>query len=363
MARRWSRLLAAMLLASTAGCAYLKNRWRDTLDTLDVGFTFSTKPQFGIYANCPFLAPAGYAKVDGYYAGIGGGKLGVMKHHQDAAALVLWGREDIEWGEGSGQARGVGPLGLSTTREGNPDYKPQCAHYLHLGFVGVTGNLNYREWPDFLLGWIGLDVAGDDNRDKRPPRGLVRLRSLERRFARPVNGLQLFVRTDKTAYTPDEPIVVETQLVNRLAGQDIAVYYEPFAQTPEGQEAEWLFKFYILDQENLRPRYISPVFSVPPGARARYYHHVVLPAGGFVGRRFTFPPPAHRDWLAPGKYVFLVSYRVEKDCRYVVLRPELTVAKVRQLGEDAAYRPVWTGMLHSNVVAFEVVKPRRFVLF
>jgi len=365
MARRlWLCALAvAGLWAGVPGCSYLRNRWRDTLDTLDVGFTFSTKPQFGLYANCPFMAPAGFAKVDGYYAGIGGGKIGVMKHHQDAAALVLWGREDIEWGEAEGKSRGVGPLGLSTTEEGNPEYKPQCAHYLHLGFFGVTGNLNYREWPDFLLGWVGLDVAGDDNREERPPRGLARLRQLERRIARPIGGLQLLISTDKTTYTPDEPIAVEVRLINRLRGRDITVYYEPFAETPEGREAEWVFKFYVLDQESLRPRYISPNFKVPLEARGRYYHHVVLPPGGFVGRRFVFPPPSQRNWLAPGKYVFLGTYQVDSDCRYVVLSPELTAAKVRLLGEEAAYRPVWTGRVSSNVWAFEVVRRRRRFLF
>lgn len=365
MARRWLPWLGAglALCAAATGCSYLRNRWRDTLDTLDVGFTFSKKPQFGIYANCPFMAPAGYAKVDGYYAGIGGGKVGVMEYHQDAAAAVLWGREEVEWGEKKGQARGVGPLGLSTTAKGNPDYKPQCAHYLHLGFIGVTGNLNYREWPDFLLGWIGLDVAGDDNRDKRPPRGLTRLRKLEPRIARPINGLQLYIRTTKRAYRPDEPIVLEAQLVNRLRGRDIAVYYEPFVATPEGGRAEWLFKFYLLDQENLRARYASPVFKVPPEARGRYYHNALLPPGAFVGRRFVFPPPRQRSWLAAGKYVFVATYQVDKNYPYVVLTPELTARQVKLLGTEAAYRPVWTGKLSSNVVAFEVVKRKRLALF
>jgi len=206
-------------------------------------------------------------------------------------------------------------------------------------------------------------VAGDDNRDKRPPRGLERLRKLEPRIARPIAGLQLFIRTNKTTYTTTEPIVLEVQLINRARGRDLAIYYEPFAQTPEGNEAEWLFKFYLLAQENLRPRYISPNFKVPKEARGRYYHHVVLPPGGFVGRRFVFPPPSQDNWLAPGKYVFVATYQVEKDCRYVVLTPELTARQVEQLGIEAAYRPVWTGRVSSNIAPFEVVERKRWSLF
>jgi len=35
-------------------------------------------------------------------------------------------------------------------------------HCLHVGYVGLMGNLHYFQILDFLLGWFGLDVAGDD---------------------------------------------------------------------------------------------------------------------------------------------------------------------------------------------------------
>jgi hypothetical protein len=136
----------------------------------DIGVTWSRKPQFGLYGNCPFMAPSGYAKVHGKYAGIGGGQVGVMEHRQDNLGLLLWGREKVAWGDsrpddpGTMQAQEVAPGGLATDPEGKPTYRPTCAHYLHLGYVGLTGNANYREWADFLLGWFGLDISRDDNR-------------------------------------------------------------------------------------------------------------------------------------------------------------------------------------------------------
>ena len=35
-------------------------------------------------------------------------------------------------------------------------------HYLHVGYVGLAGSARYMEMADFLLGWIGIDIAGDD---------------------------------------------------------------------------------------------------------------------------------------------------------------------------------------------------------
>ena len=46
--------------------------------------------------------------------------------------------------------------------EGGKTYKPACIHYLHLGWVGATGNIHYYEIMDFAAGWAGLDPSGDD---------------------------------------------------------------------------------------------------------------------------------------------------------------------------------------------------------
>ena len=363
-------------LAATTGCTFLRARGKDALDMFDMGFTFSTKPQFGLYGNCPFTVPGGYSKVDGYFVGLGGGKVGVMDHHQDSAGLLLWAREDVEWSKGEDDEEKVGtyqmgPLGLAVDSEGNTTYRPQCAHYLHLGFIGVTGNLNYREWADFLVGWFGVDINKDDVRAASLPARRRKLDDISDRIARPHEGLQLLARTGKETYALDEPIVLDVQLVNRTGRRgrrrsdrprDLSVYFEPFAKTPKGGSAEWLFKFDVFEVYGNRARYHSPRFKVSAEARAEYYHCLTVPPGAFVGRRFEFPPASERNWLEPGSYFFLVSYEVTEDYPYVIIRPELTQAQAVALGKEA-YSRVWTGKLYADLVVFNVKRKKRFGIF
>lgn len=373
----WKRRLAAALVvavASATGCTYLQNRGRDTLDMFDLGFTFSTKPQFGIYANCPFTVPGGYSKVDGYYAGLGGGKLGVMEHHQDAAGLLFWGHEDIKWGEGATDAKAKGdksltirPLGIVSDSEGNPSYRPQCAHYLHLGFVGITVNLNYREWGDFFLGWFGLDINKDDWRSRGQSPEKPDLADMSARLSYPRAGLQLFIRMEKDTFAPDEPIAIDVRLYNRTGmgfgmrdrPRDVAVYYEPFAKTPKGELAEWLFKFHVFQHPDGRVRYRSPQFDIPAEQRGDYYHYITLPPGSFVGQRFELPRARTGNWLRSGTtYVALATYEVSPDFSYVILNRELTTSLVEKLGTDAAYARLWNGRLYSNLLAFTIAEKR-----
>ena len=160
--------LAAVLLAAQ-GCTYLGNRGRDAAQMFDVGLTFTKTPQFGIYANCPLVTPVGYSKVDGTYVGLGGGKLGAMEHHQNNKGFLLWGREENSWDGGltdelkTETKTDAGVVGIAQgVAEGGKTYKPACIHYLHLGWVGATGNIHYYEIMDFAAGWAGLDPSGDD---------------------------------------------------------------------------------------------------------------------------------------------------------------------------------------------------------
>ncbi len=167
------RVLAIALCLAATGCGYVKDRGQDAVDLFDLGFTVTKRPQFGMYANCPFLAPAGYGKVDGQYVGIGDGKVGVMEHHQDNIGLVVYGRENTTWGQDQeehdrSEVNEVAPAGFVTDAvDKDIDYDPACVHYLHLGFVGVAGNIHYAEFPDFFAGWLGFDPRHDDGQ----PRG------------------------------------------------------------------------------------------------------------------------------------------------------------------------------------------------
>ena len=137
----------------------------------DLGVTFSKEPQFSAYMNCPVVAPIGYGKVDGQFVGVGGGKVGMMEHHQESSGLLVWGREEVSWDTFDPQnadtlsVQGVGVLGLAEREEGDDPYDVACIHYLHLGWVGVTANVHWLQIPDFLLGFLFLDPMRDDGED------------------------------------------------------------------------------------------------------------------------------------------------------------------------------------------------------
>ncbi len=163
-------LLAAVLFCAT-GCSYPKHRYEDAAEMFDIGLTFSKKPQFSAYMNCPVVAPLGYGKVDGTYVGVGGGEVGIKGgFHQESSGTLVWGREEVSW-EGFDpedadtlSVQGVGVLGLAENTEGDP-YEVACIHYLHLGWVGGTFNIHWLEIPDFFVGLFLLDPMRDDGED------------------------------------------------------------------------------------------------------------------------------------------------------------------------------------------------------
>ena len=59
----------------------------------------------------------------------------------------------------------VGLMGLALGEERTEPYKPACMHYLHIGWVGVVGNIRWLDIPDFLLGIFCLDPLQDDGPD------------------------------------------------------------------------------------------------------------------------------------------------------------------------------------------------------
>lgn len=161
-------VVLGVIAAAGQGCSYLRDRGDDAAQMFDFGLTFSKKPQFSAYMNCPVIAPLGYGKVDGYFVGMGGGKVGAMKHHQESSGLLVWGREEVSWDSFDPEqadtlsVQGVGLLGLAESQEGEKTYTPACIHYLHLGWIGIAANVRWLEIPDFFLGLFLLDPMGDD---------------------------------------------------------------------------------------------------------------------------------------------------------------------------------------------------------
>jgi hypothetical protein len=170
-------LLVLAVALGAAGCRsnpttrYLTYRVQDFADMADLGLTFSIKPCISLYACGVSLITGGYSYFDGYFVGMGGGRVGFMRHYNNCLGLLIAGREEI----GFGSFNKDDPETLWTQNQGiagifmppfdaTPAYVPACTHFLHLAFVGAVGNLRYMEMVDFLLGFAGVDIAADDGR-------------------------------------------------------------------------------------------------------------------------------------------------------------------------------------------------------
>ena len=131
--RRMGLLLVVMLaLAAGAGCSYLTYRAEDFAEIVDIGVTYSSKPQFALYSSFESILPGGYADLDGWFAGWGGGQFGVTRHYLHAWGAIVWGHEEIGWGEFDKNdpttlyTQTVGLIGMPVGLGGdsNPNYVP-----------------------------------------------------------------------------------------------------------------------------------------------------------------------------------------------------------------------------------------------
>ena len=162
------------LLMATQGCTYLQHRGDDFAEMMDLGITITREPCIGLYANGLSLVCAGYSKIDGTFAGWGGGQFGVTPHYNKCYGFGLWGYEEIGWGDFNKnnpdtlhcQYQGI--VGLVTPPHvGGPSYVPACVHFFpHLGYVGFVWNARYMEIVDFFVGWTTLDIIGDDGKER-----------------------------------------------------------------------------------------------------------------------------------------------------------------------------------------------------
>lgn len=158
----------AVLVSSMSGCTYLKYRGADALDIVDLGVTFSKDPYFAAYYRLPVPVGAiGYGKVKGGFFGIGGGNIGYMPHYEESYGPILWGQEEVAFGDYNREDRErlnyerIG-IGLFQGPLPPPGYMLGCPHYLHLGWIGLVGMPRIYEWLDFPLGFTTLDISRDD---------------------------------------------------------------------------------------------------------------------------------------------------------------------------------------------------------
>ena len=136
----------------------------------DIGITRTDSSQWSFYLCAAGFASVGAGHVDGQYYGIGGGRVEKQRHYEKTLGLLLWSYEELGWGEFDVAKQETlisqygGLLGWITHLPRRPDYAPGCIHCIHLGHYGFIANLRYLGVLDFLLGWVGLDLCGDDGR-------------------------------------------------------------------------------------------------------------------------------------------------------------------------------------------------------
>lgn len=174
-----SGLILAGLLMGTQSCTYLSNRGHDAMDMMDLGLTVSKDPHFAFYYDFIPVLPIGYGKVEGTFAGLGGGQFtGGTPHYEESLGLILWGEEKLNFGispeeldamseSERNDALNVQRSGLIGMAQGpfpGTDYLISCPHYLHLGWIGGVLSPRYLQMADFVVGWTTLDICSDDDR-------------------------------------------------------------------------------------------------------------------------------------------------------------------------------------------------------
>jgi hypothetical protein len=179
MKGRYTRFIIMALLGLFLfqGCAYIKNRVNDCGDMIDIGLSFSRKPQLALFYDFIPVIPIGYGRVDGTYAGLGGGKLSWFDpHFERSYGLILWGQEEVTFEKSLEELEKLsreereeildfqrtGLIGMAQGPFPGPNYLISCPHYIHLGWIGVVGSPRYLQMLDFVLGFTTLDIGGDD---------------------------------------------------------------------------------------------------------------------------------------------------------------------------------------------------------
>jgi len=99
-------LLVALALSAAPGCSVVRaillypyDRVRDTLDVVDLGVTVTPKFSFSAYACLLGLGGLGAGKIDGYFVGVGSGRVGIFRHYHYNLGLVLYSYEVTGWGD------------------------------------------------------------------------------------------------------------------------------------------------------------------------------------------------------------------------------------------------------------------------
>jgi hypothetical protein len=154
--------MIVIAVMAVQGCAYLGDRARDAGDMLDLGVTLSLKPSFAVYGCALGLAGLGYGSIDGKALGLFGGRVGLQSLNTKVWAAGPVGGEDLQLGDEAPVRKCTGAVCIVRETPQGKVKSTSCCHYLHLGFVGLAGNLHFKEIADFFGGIFGADISKDD---------------------------------------------------------------------------------------------------------------------------------------------------------------------------------------------------------
>lgn len=121
-------LTFAVLLSAVQGCTYLRHRLDDAKEMGDIGVTWSKKPYVSAHACLVGLASIGGGRMDGQFAGLGGGKVKAMRHYHRNLGLLGWSYSELGWDDFDVEdpdtldAFHIGPVGWAEYPERRPAY-------------------------------------------------------------------------------------------------------------------------------------------------------------------------------------------------------------------------------------------------
>lgn len=110
--------------------SYVKWRFEDLFECIDLGVTVSKESGGGVYGHFASLTPFGAYHMDGHFVGIGGGQVGATRHYMAGVGALVFGYEEVGWQDydrhdlSTVQALGVGPIGLLAPPYGSPASAP-----------------------------------------------------------------------------------------------------------------------------------------------------------------------------------------------------------------------------------------------
>ena len=163
----------------------MTNRGNDLSDMFELGITLTPrlKPTFAARIDAFNVISLGYSHADLMMFGWSDRNLGKLRLRDEFWGAFAWGKAKLWIGPaGDAESAPIGTwlpetsrpwdgrepftVGFAGAFAGTP--RPvkrsfgECPKLVHLGWIGLYANGSPLDWVDFVLGWTGLDIGGDD---------------------------------------------------------------------------------------------------------------------------------------------------------------------------------------------------------